>query len=120
LNCLHPRREAEAFQHNIFFQSLKHVFNIIKENKICIKIYIYKINFFLQTKPYGMLKETVSKMSGNDRYEGFAIDIIHEISKILGFNYTFSVQTDNNYGSYNRETGKWNGMMKKILDNVSI
>ncbi|XP_011502789.1 PREDICTED: glutamate receptor ionotropic, kainate 2-like [Ceratosolen solmsi marchali] len=69
------------------------------------------------TKPYGMLKETVFKMSGNDQYEGFAIDIIHEISKMLGFNYTFSVQTDNNYGSFNRETGHWNGMLKKIIDN---
>ncbi|OXU29041.1 hypothetical protein TSAR_002081 [Trichomalopsis sarcophagae] len=68
------------------------------------------------TKPYGMLKETVSKMSGNEQYEGFAIDIIHEISKMLGFNYTFSVQMDNVYGSLNQDTKQWNGMLRKIID----
>lgn len=67
-----------------------------------------------------MLRETVSKMSGNDQYEGFAIDIIHEISKMLGFNYTFSVQTDNVYGSLNQETKEWNGMLRKIIDGVCI
>ena len=67
-----------------------------------------------------MLKESVYKMSGNDQYEGFAIDIIHEISKMLGFNYTFSVQTDNVYGSLNKETGQWNGMLRKVIDNVSM
>ena len=65
-----------------------------------------------------MLKETVFKMSGNDQYEGFAIDIIHEISKMLGFNYTFSVQSDNVYGSLNQHTGEWNGMLRKIIENV--
>lgn len=67
-----------------------------------------------------MLKETVFKMSGNDQYEGFAIDIIHEISKMLGFNYTFYVQSDNVYGSLNPETGSWNGMLRKIIDNVNF
>ncbi|KAL7304917.1 hypothetical protein TKK_0002715 [Trichogramma kaykai] len=66
--------------------------------------------------PYGMLRETVSKMSGNDQYEGFGVDIIHEISKMLGFNYTFFVQTDNVYGSLNPTTGEWNGMLRKIMD----
>lgn len=58
-------------------------------------------------------------MSGNDQYEGFAIDIIYEISKMLGFNYTFSVQSDNVYGSLDKKSGQWNGMLRKIIDNVS-
>ncbi|XP_029164967.1 glutamate receptor ionotropic, kainate 2-like [Nylanderia fulva] len=67
------------------------------------------------TDPYGMLKESSVRTIGNDRYEGFAIDIIHEMSKVLGFNYTFEVQADSVYGSLNNETGQWNGMLGKII-----
>lgn len=65
-----------------------------------------------------MLKETSLKLTGNDQYEGFGIELIHELSKKLGFNYTFRLQEDNAYGSYNPETGQWNGMLREILDNV--
>ncbi|KAF7387251.1 hypothetical protein HZH68_012928 [Vespula germanica] len=68
------------------------------------------------TKPYGMVKESASMLSGNERYEGFGIDIIQELSKSLGFNYTFEVQTDSVYGSYINKTGKWSGMLGKIMD----
>lgn len=66
-----------------------------------------------------MLKQSSTIMTGNDRYEGFAIDIIQEMSKILGFNYTFQVQSDNIYGSLNKKTGQWNGMLGKIIAGVS-
>ncbi|XP_076280228.1 glutamate receptor ionotropic, kainate 2 isoform X2 [Lasioglossum baleicum] len=65
--------------------------------------------------PYGMLKKSADMMTGNDRYEGFGIDIIQELSKQLGFNYTFEVQADNAYGSYSKKTKKWNGMLARIM-----
>ncbi|KAG5316710.1 GRIK3 protein, partial [Acromyrmex insinuator] len=52
---------------------------------------------------------------GNDRYEGFVIDIIQEMSKILGFNYTFEIQTDEAYESFNNVTKKWDRMLEKII-----
>lgn len=58
-------------------------------------------------------------MTGNERYEGFAIDIIREMSNILGFNYTFQVQLDNIYGSLDYNTGKWDGMLGEIIAGVS-
>ncbi|XP_043524316.1 glutamate receptor ionotropic, kainate 2-like isoform X5 [Frieseomelitta varia] len=70
-------------------------------------------------QPYGMLKRSADMMSGNDRYEGFCIDIIQELSKMLGFNYTFEVQTDNVYGSYSRKARKWTGMLGKIMADVA-
>uniref|UniRef100_A0A182K4K3 Uncharacterized protein n=1 Tax=Anopheles christyi TaxID=43041 RepID=A0A182K4K3_9DIPT len=66
--------------------------------------------------PYGMLKDTAIKLSGNDRFEGFGIDLIHELSLMLGFNYTFLLQEDGVYGSLNRDTKKWNGMVQELLD----
>lgn len=65
--------------------------------------------------PYGMLKQSSDTMTGNDRYEGFGIDIIQELSKMLGFNYTFEVQADSVYGSLSKKTGKWSGMLGKII-----
>lgn len=66
-----------------------------------------------------MLKETTSQLSGNDRYEGFGIDVIDELSKILGFNYTFVEQEDNNYGTFDKTKNEWNGMIRELLDGVS-
>jgi len=67
-----------------------------------------------------MLKESADMLAGNDRFEGFVADVIDEISKMLGFNYTFQIVEDGNYGSLNKETGKWNGMIKELQDGVSL
>lgn len=52
-----------------------------------------------------MRKDSAEKLSGNDQFEGYAIDLIHEISKILGFNYTFRLVPDGRYGSLNKQSG---------------
>lgn len=67
-----------------------------------------------------MLKETSAKLTGNDRYEGFGIDVIDELSKKLGFNYIFKIQENGVYGSLNKETGEFNGMLKEIIDGVNF
>ncbi|XP_018340936.1 PREDICTED: glutamate receptor ionotropic, kainate 2-like isoform X2 [Trachymyrmex septentrionalis] len=64
------------------------------------------------THPYGMIKESMITLSGNERYEGFAVDVIQEISQILEFNYTLEVESD--YGS--QTNGKWSGMLGKIMN----
>lgn len=56
---------------------------------------------------------------GNDRFEGYSIDLIDAISKILGFKYVFELVPDKLHGSYNKETKKWNGLVKHLLDRVS-
>ncbi|XP_055684020.1 glutamate receptor ionotropic, kainate 2-like [Lutzomyia longipalpis] len=65
--------------------------------------------------PYGMLTESAHKLSGNARFEGFGIDLIYELSQMLGFNYTFNLQEDGVYGSLG-ENGEWNGMIREIMD----
>lgn len=57
---------------------------------------------------------------GNDRFEGYSLDLIDEISQILGFKYVFELVPDNAYGSYNKDTKKWNGLVKQLLDHVSV
>lgn len=74
--------------------------------------------FYLQTAPYGMLKESEKPLSGNDRFEGFAIDIIHELSLIEKFNYTIIIREDKANGDWNNATGQWSGMIGDVLKGV--
>ena len=67
-----------------------------------------------------MLKESSETLTGNDRFEGFVVDVIDEVSKLLGFTYVLQIVGDNNYGSYNVETGEWNGVIRELLDNVGF
>ena len=57
------------------------------------------------SSPYCMRKEAENRLAGNDQFEGYAIDLIHEISRILGFNFTIRLAPDGRYGSYNPNTG---------------
>ena len=65
-----------------------------------------------------MLRQSSLALKNNDRFEGFGIELIHELSLMLGFNYTFELQLDKAYGSLNPKTKKWNGMIKELLDEV--
>jgi hypothetical protein len=67
-----------------------------------------------------MHRQSTIPLKGNERFEGFGIELIHELSLMLGFNYTFELQLDNAYGSLNKETGQWNGMMRQLLDEVMM
>lgn len=68
------------------------------------------------SEPYNMLQDSAAKLTGNDRYEGFCIDLIKELALQLGFNYTFVQQPDNAYGSCNAVTERCTGMLGKVQD----
>ncbi|XP_054270568.1 glutamate receptor ionotropic, kainate 2-like isoform X2 [Macrosteles quadrilineatus] len=69
--------------------------------------------------PHAMLKETTTKLDGNDKYEGMGIDVIHELSLMNGFNYTFREQEDGSSGNPDKVTGKWNGMLGKVINKAT-
>lgn len=74
------------------------------------------IIFNFQTPPYGYDKDSSLQLVGNDRYEGFTIDLIDELSDILGFNYEF--EKESVYGSL--KDGKWDGMVLQLREEVSL
>ena len=43
-----------------------------------------------------MLVESHEKLTGNARFEGFAIDLATELAIQLGFNFTFKLVDDGN------------------------
>ena len=67
------------------------------------------------SEPYTMLKEDADSANrdGNDRYEGFAVDLTAEIARIVGINCTLSIVAG--YGSRG-EDGSWTGMVGEILE----
>lgn len=72
----------------------------------------------LRTQPYFMLKLTPNKQEGNDQYEGYAVDLIHELSRIVGFKYRFKEVDDGKYGARAKHpngTEYWNGMIGEII-----
>lgn len=66
--------------------------------------------------PYGILKDTVVPLKGNDQYEGFGIELIEKLAARLGFNYTFVIREDKAYGSRNKDTGEWDGMIGMLMN----
>ncbi|GIY42642.1 glutamate receptor ionotropic, kainate 3 [Caerostris extrusa] len=62
-----------------------------------------------------MLKDSAEKLTGNARYEGFCIDLIDHLAKLLGFKYIIKEVADRAYGIKN-ETGHWNGMIGNSLE----
>lgn len=66
-----------------------------------------------------MLKETSDPLIGNDRFEGFGIDLIHELSLIEGFNYTFIIREDKQNGK-KEANGEWSGMIGDVMKGVKV
>uniref|UniRef100_A0AAQ4QS84 Glutamate receptor n=1 Tax=Gasterosteus aculeatus aculeatus TaxID=481459 RepID=A0AAQ4QS84_GASAC len=63
---------------------------------------------FLDNKNY-------MQMDGNDRYEGYCVDLASEIAKHVGIRYKLSVVPDGKYGARDPETKTWNGMVGELV-----
>uniref|UniRef100_A0A131YWC8 Glutamate receptor, ionotropic kainate 2 n=1 Tax=Rhipicephalus appendiculatus TaxID=34631 RepID=A0A131YWC8_RHIAP len=65
--------------------------------------------------PYMMLKSSAHKLRGNDRFEGFCVDLLREISRHLGFRYRIKLVRDGAHGTRDAQ-GRWNGMVRELID----
>lgn len=54
--------------------------------------------------------------TGNDQFEGYTVDLVEELSKLLNFKYKFKLVDDGAYGIKN-EKGEWNGMIGELIRN---
>ncbi|XP_071386907.1 glutamate receptor ionotropic, kainate 3 [Centroberyx affinis] len=66
-------------------------------------------------EPYVMLKKSDKALVGNDRFEGFCIDLLKELANILGFTYEIRLVPDGKYGSQD-DKGQWNGMIRELIE----
>ncbi|XP_073835691.1 glutamate receptor ionotropic, kainate 2-like [Musca autumnalis] len=81
-----------------------------------IKKMVYKVATRIG-EPYFMLKEDAENRTGNDRYIGYAVDLIGAIAEILHFDYLFVPVADNSYGKFNKETNQWDGIIGELINN---
>ncbi|XP_047106497.1 glutamate receptor ionotropic, kainate 2-like [Schistocerca piceifrons] len=66
--------------------------------------------------PYLMMKKpTTPPRVGNDRYEGYSMDLITKIAEQLHFTFEFQLAKDGEYGSLNEKTGAWDGLVGDLL-----
>ncbi|XP_048838239.1 glutamate receptor ionotropic, kainate 1-like [Brienomyrus brachyistius] len=68
--------------------------------------------------PYVMYKKSDKPLYGNDRFEGYCLDLLKELSNILGFSYEVKLVSDGKYGAQN-DKGEWNGMVRELIDHVA-
>ncbi|KAH9381838.1 hypothetical protein HPB48_016353 [Haemaphysalis longicornis] len=66
------------------------------------------------TDPYMMLKESAEDLQGNNRFEGYCVDLLKELSQQLNFKYEIRLVKDRAYGLQN-ESGDWNGMIGEVV-----
>jgi len=66
-----------------------------------------------------MYKKNHMHLEGNDKYEGYCVDLASEIAKHVGIKYRLSIVMDGKYGARDPETKTWNGMVGELVYGVS-
>ncbi len=56
---------------------------------------------------------------GNDRYEGYCVDLAHMVAQEIGFDYEIQVVKDDQYGA-ETDNGTWTGMIGELIRKVRI
>ncbi|XP_067364773.1 glutamate receptor ionotropic, kainate 4 isoform X3 [Channa argus] len=67
-----------------------------------------------QENPYVMLRQNHQELEGNDRYEGFCVDMLKELADILKFKYRIRLVGDGLYGVPGAN-GTWSGMVGELI-----
>ncbi|XP_053176921.1 glutamate receptor ionotropic, kainate 4 isoform X2 [Scomber japonicus] len=64
--------------------------------------------------PYVMLRPNHQELEGNERYEGFCVDMLKELADILKFKYRIRLVGDGLYGVPGAN-GTWTGMVGELI-----
>jgi hypothetical protein len=51
------------------------------------------------------------------KYQGYIVDLVEKLSKMLGFQYTIRPVSDGLYG-HRRPDGSWTGMIGEVVNKV--
>ncbi|XP_073681239.1 glutamate receptor 1b [Garra rufa] len=74
----------------------------------------YVVTTILES-PYVMLKKNHEQLVGNDKYEGYCVELAAEIAKHVGYSYRLELVGDGKYGARDAETMMWNGMVGELV-----
>ena len=67
-----------------------------------------------------MRKRSAGQLSGNERFEGYAVDLVHQLSLLYDFKYEILVEENGSNGMKKIVNGtiQWDGMMGAVLSEV--
>ncbi|XP_020782981.1 glutamate receptor 1a isoform X1 [Boleophthalmus pectinirostris] len=65
--------------------------------------------------PYVMLKKNHEQLVGNDKYEGYIVELAAEIAKHVGYQYKLKIVSDGKYGARDPDSKMWNGMVGELV-----
>uniref|UniRef100_A0A8K9WMC4 Glutamate receptor n=1 Tax=Oncorhynchus mykiss TaxID=8022 RepID=A0A8K9WMC4_ONCMY len=65
--------------------------------------------------PYVMHKSNYQELRGNDRYQGFCVDMLRELSDLLKFSFRIKLVDDGLYGAP-EPNGSWTGMVGELIN----
>merc|ERR1711990_315819 len=68
----------------------------------------------VQHEPWLKLKDDSSNKVGNDRFEGFVMDLLENLGNKTGASFQVSLQRDGRYGGPD-EAGQWSGMVGSVM-----
>eukprot|EP00092_Neocalanus_flemingeri_P024126 GFUD01026172.1.p1 GENE.GFUD01026172.1~~GFUD01026172.1.p1 ORF type:complete len:298 (+),score=79.21 GFUD01026172.1:1-894(+) len=65
--------------------------------------------------PYLSLKSDHANRMGNDKYEGYTMDLLTQLAAKLGCKFFVKLVADGKYGRYDVATSSWSGMMGEVV-----
>lgn len=73
----------------------------------------------IQENPYVMRRPNFQALSGNERFEGFCVDMLRELAELLRFRYRLRLVEDGLYGAP-EPNGSWTGMVGELINRVRL
>ncbi|XP_032341812.1 glutamate receptor ionotropic, kainate 5 isoform X3 [Camelus ferus] len=67
--------------------------------------------------PYVMRRPNFQALSGNERFEGFCVDMLRELAELLRFRYRLRLVEDGLYGAP-EPNGSWTGMVGELINRL--
>lgn len=71
---------------------------------------------FVMERKLDVPPEALDRMSFEEKYEGYVIDLVKHLAQKLKFKYKFHIVRDGKYGGRDKVTGEWNGMIRELID----
>ncbi|XP_073424015.1 glutamate receptor 1 isoform X6 [Dendrobates tinctorius] len=65
--------------------------------------------------PYVMYKKNADEFEGNDKFEGYCVELAQEVAKHVGFKYKLEIVKDGKYGARDSDMKAWNGMVGELV-----
>ena len=66
-----------------------------------------------------MIKHPPEEYTGNDRYEGYCVDLLDQIIEHHPFKFEIRMRNDSKYGNAINRREEWDGMIGELMRKVN-